>query len=54
MTSEQLSRVAEACRGQAGDFDGPERRLLLKIANLFEQMTPTARLRRAVAADRCW
>ena len=49
-----LANYAAACRAQAEHFSEPERDLLVKIANTFDEIRMRAELRRAVEVDRCW
>jgi hypothetical protein len=52
--SSYLARQANVCRAQAEHFSQPERGLLVKMANSFDEIAADADVRKAVAANRCW
>ena len=54
MTSTHLLAEARHCRAQARSFAGQERKLLLRIAELFERMSLREAGERSVEDNRCW
>jgi len=49
-----LAREAETCRVQAEHFREPERKLLLRIAKVFEELASMTDARKGIDAVRCW
>jgi hypothetical protein len=49
-----LARAAETCRVQAKHFREPERKLLLTIAKVFDELASMTDARKAIDAVRCW
>ena len=54
MRAKQLIDEAQQCRFRAREVSPPERELLFKIADAFEEMATAAEARRAVEETRCW
>ena len=54
MSPFNLRAEAERCRAQAASFQGAERKLLLRIALLFERMAAAEKRRDSVEETRCW
>jgi hypothetical protein len=51
---DNLLLEAEQCRTQAAAFRGDERRLLLRVADVFERLSAEHPERRPIAEIRCW
>ena len=49
-----LAREAQTCRVQAEHFREPERKLLLTIAKVFDELASMTDARKAIDAVRCW
>ena len=54
MRAEHLIDEAAQCRARARTVSAPERELLLKIADAFDEMATVAEARKGVAESRCW
>jgi hypothetical protein len=54
MRAQHLFDEARQCRVRARAVSDPERELLFKIADAFEEMATTAEARKAVEETRCW
>jgi hypothetical protein len=54
MQDVDLAREAETCRVQAEHFREPERKLLLKVAKVFDELASMTEARKAIDAVRCW
>jgi hypothetical protein len=54
MSGHQLIEQAEQCRVRARKATAPERELLFKIADAFEEMATAAEARRTIDETRCW
>jgi hypothetical protein len=54
MQDVDLAREAETCRVQAKHFREPERKLLLTIAKVFDELASMTDARKAIDAVRCW
>ena len=54
MQDVDLAREAETCRVQAEHFREPERKLLLTIAKVFDELASMTDAHKAIDAVRCW
>lgn len=54
MSQHKLRLQAEHCRAQAEAFHGPERQLLLKMADLFETLAAPDEAPSPLESIRCW
>jgi hypothetical protein len=54
MQDVDLAREAETCCVQAEHFREPERKLLLKVAKVFDELASMTEARKAIDAVRCW
>lgn len=54
MSQRNLLVQAEQCRTQAQAFEGAERQLLLRMAELFETISKSSGSSSPVDAIRCW
>lgn len=49
-----LSKMAEDCRAHAATLRGPERTLLLQVADAFQELAWSRKARNFVEVTRCW
>ena len=54
MQNGELLKAAKECRIQSRAFQGRERMLLVRVADLFETLASDNKARKGVAATRCW
>jgi hypothetical protein len=50
----ELLEAARQCRTQSRAFQGNERKLLVRIADMFEVLAAGTETRNSVASTRCW
>lgn len=50
----ELLEAARECRTQSRAFQGHERKLLVRIADMFEVLAAGVETKNNVAATRCW
>jgi hypothetical protein len=54
MQASELLEAAKECRIQSQAFEGRERRLLVRVADMFETLASSDKAKNNVAATRCW